>query len=131
TANMHRTNRFDVRGELVPGENELRVRFSSPVRYADTQSLELGYRPQVNHHPFNAIRKMACSFGCDWGIDTASSGIWRPLHSASGSTVRIAQVRPVVEVDGELGQDGTASPTGRVTVNSDLERENPAETHVE
>ncbi|WP_407939951.1 glycoside hydrolase family 2 protein [Nocardiopsis coralli] len=121
TANMHRTYRFDVRGGLVSGENELRVRFSSPVRYADAQSLRLGYRPQVNHHPFNAIRKMACSFGWDWGIDTASSGIWRPLHLESWSTVRIAQVRPVVDVEAGLDH-GASSPLGRVTIEVDLER---------
>lgn len=131
TANMHRTHRFDVRGALVSGENELRVHFASPVRHADAQSLELGYRPQVNHHPFNAIRKMACSFGWDWGIDTASSGIWRPLHLESWSTVRIAQARPVVSVDGELDHGEAAAPSGRVTVDIDLERETPAGARVE
>lgn len=131
TANMHRTYRFDVGEKLLPGENELRVRFSSPVRHADAQSLELGYRPQVNHHPFNAIRKMACSFGWDWGIDTASSGIWRPLHLESWSTARIARARPVVEVDGEPGHGGAAAPTGRVTVDIDLEHASSADVRVE
>ena len=131
TANMHRTYRFDVREALVPGENELAVRFSSPVRHADAQSLALGYRPHVNHHPFNAMRKMACSFGWDWGIDTASSGIWRPLHLESWSTVRLARVRPVVEVDGEARPDGGASATGRVSVHIDLESAASADVRVE
>ena len=125
TANMHRTYRFDVRPSLVAGRNELTVRFASPVRYADAQSLALGYRPQVNHHPFNAVRKMACSFGWDWGIDTATSGIWRPVRLESWSTARLAAVRPVVTVghDGALdGAHDDAPVAGRVAVHVDLQR---------
>lgn len=131
TANMHRTYRFDVRGTLVTGENELRVRFSSPVRYADAQSLALGYRPQVNHHPFNAIRKMASSFGWDWGIDTATSGIWRPLYLESWSTARIDRARPVVEIQGEGRLEDAVTAFGRVLVNLDLERGASVDVRVE
>ncbi|VTR75765.1 glycoside hydrolase family 2 protein [Cellulomonas hominis] len=114
SANMHRTYRYAVAQLLVPGDNELVVRFASPVRYADAQSLALGYRPQVNRHPFNAIRKMACSFGWDWGPDTATSGIWRPVRLESWSTARLADVRVEATVDGE---------DGRVRVRSRLERD--------
>ncbi len=103
TANMHRSYRVDVAALLRPGLNELSVIFRSPIRYADAASLELGYRPHVNHHPYNAIRKMACSFGWDWGIDTSSSGIWRPVTLESWSTARLANVRPVATVDGSDG----------------------------
>ncbi|MGF0117615.1 glycoside hydrolase family 2 protein [Promicromonospora sp. Marseille-Q5078] len=123
TANMHRTYRFDVAAALVPGDNELVVRFSSPVRYADAQSLALGYRPQVNHHPFNAIRKMACSFGWDWGIDTATSGIWRPVRLESWSVARLAAVRPVVTVPAVPAvPSGAPAADGHVDVHVDLER---------
>ncbi|GED09859.1 glycoside hydrolase family 2 protein [Cellulosimicrobium cellulans] len=121
TTNMHRTYRFDVGPLLVEGENELVVRFSAPVPYADRQSLLLGYRPQVNQHPFNAMRKMACSFGWDWGPDTATSGIWRPVRLESWSVARLAQVRVHATVAGEPGEP-TASTAGRVRAVVEVER---------
>jgi beta-mannosidase len=101
--NMHRTYRVDVSTALRAGSNSLDVIFRSPVRAADAESLALGYRPHVNHHPYNAIRKMACSFGWDWGIDTSSSGMWRPVAIESWSTARLADVRPVALVQGSMG----------------------------
>ncbi|GAB3171859.1 hypothetical protein GCM10027059_40790 [Myceligenerans halotolerans] len=117
TANQHRSYRFDVTGLLHDGENELTVRFASPVRYADAQSLALGQRPQVNHHPFNAIRKAACNFGWDWGIDAATAGIWRPVRLESWSTARLAAVRPLPGVD----LSGPA-PVGLLDVHVDVQR---------
>ena len=63
--------------------------------------------------PFEAIRKTACSFGWDWGISTATSGIWRPVRLASWSTARLG--------------DGSCTPSrsgdgGVVTVTSQLAR---------
>jgi beta-mannosidase len=103
TANMHRTYRLDVGGVLVAGENRLSVTFASAVRHADRASLALGARPHVNGHPFNAIRKMACNFGWDWGPDLVTAGIWRPVWLQSWSTARLAEVRPVVTVAGSRG----------------------------
>lgn len=103
TYNMNRTYRLDVHDLLKAGTNRLSVTFASPVRYADRASLELGARPHVNHHPYNAIRKMACNFGWDWGPDLATAGIWRPVTLQSWRTARLASVRPVVDVDGARG----------------------------
>jgi beta-mannosidase len=69
TANQHRTYRFDVTTALVAGENELVIVFAAPVDAAERRSAELGPRPHVNHHPYNAIRKTASNFGWDWGPD--------------------------------------------------------------
>ncbi|GAA2225617.1 glycoside hydrolase family 2 protein [Herbiconiux moechotypicola] len=91
--NMHRTYRLDVGAQLREGPNELVVAFRSPVKAADEASLALGYRPHTNHHPYNAIRKMACGFGWDWGIDTSTSGIWRPVRLESWSGARLGAVR--------------------------------------
>lgn len=98
TRNMHRTYRIDVTDRLREGANELEVRFTSPLKAADAASLELGSRPHTNHHPYNALRKMACSFGWDWGIDTATSGIWRPVRLETWTDARIASARIVPEV---------------------------------
>lgn len=121
TANMHRSYRFDVSALLVEGDNDLVVRFTAPVPYADRQSLVLGYRPQVNQHPFNAMRKMACSFGWDWGPDTATSGIWRPVRLESWSGARLAAVQVHASVTG-LGADSEA---GLLRVTAAVERSAP------
>ncbi|GAA1875795.1 glycoside hydrolase family 2 protein [Myceligenerans crystallogenes] len=121
TANQHRAYRFDVTSLLRTGDNELTIRFASPVRHADAQSLELGQRPQVNHHPFNAIRKAASSFGWDWGIDTATSGIWRPVRLESWSTARLAAVRPLASAD-----LSGPTPVGVLDVHVDVERADDA-----
>ena len=39
-ANQHRTHRLDVTGILTEGDNLLEVRFRSPVKYANAQSLK-------------------------------------------------------------------------------------------
>lgn len=103
TRNMHRTYRFDVTDVLRQGANTLAVTFASAVRHADRASLELGARPHVNHHPYNAIRKAACNFGWDWGPDLVTCGIWRPVSLQTWSTARLDAVRPVVSVDGARG----------------------------
>ena len=103
TRNMHRSYRFDVRGLLREGRNELQVDFASAIRAADAASLELGSRPHANHHPYNALRKMACSFGWDWGIDTTTAGLWRPAALEEWSVARLAAVRPVATLDGTEG----------------------------
>ncbi len=103
TVNMHRTFRFDIREQLVAGTNTLAITFESAIRYADRMSLEQGYRPHVNHHPYNAIRKMACSMGWDWGIDTATVGIWKPITLTSWSVGRFESVRPTATIEGESG----------------------------
>lgn len=78
TANMHRSYRFDVRPHLMDGANELTVDFASALQYAEERETELGRRDHVYPHPFNMVRKMACSFGWDWGPDLQT-------HAASGS----------------------------------------------
>ncbi|CAN5313818.1 glycoside hydrolase family 2 protein [soil metagenome] len=93
TSNMHRTYTIDVSEQLRDGDNILTVTFASAVKFADRASLELGFRPHVNHHPYNAIRKMACSFGWDWGIDTASAGIWKSVSLVHSAGARLATVR--------------------------------------
>ncbi|MDQ4489339.1 glycoside hydrolase family 2 protein [Sinomonas sp. ASV486] len=111
--NMHRTYRADVTDLLEEGSNSLTVGFSSAVREADRRSLELGARPHANHHPYNALRKMACGFGWDWGPDTATAGIWRPALLEEWSTARLVSVRPVATVEGA---------DGLVTVHVDVDR---------
>lgn len=101
-ANQHRSYRFELQQLLKPGKNQIKVKFSSPIKYADRMSLEYGYRPHVNHHPYNSIRKMAANFGWDWGIDTSTSGLWKPVYLESFDT-RIASVRPRLTLEAGTG----------------------------
>lgn len=106
--NMHRRYRIDL-GELATGSHRVQVDFDSPVRAADRRSLEQGMRPHVNTHPFNAIRKMACSFGWDWGPDTATSGLWRPAWVELGRAPRL---------DGLVLRASCGGEGGRLVVDS-------------
>lgn len=114
TANMHRGYRFAVGGVLRDGSNELTVSFRPALEYAEEVREELGARPHTNTHPYNMVRKMACSFGWDWGPDFQTAGIWRPVRLERWRTARLAGVRPLVTV----GADGV----GRVEVHADVER---------
>ncbi|HTW10099.1 MAG TPA: glycoside hydrolase family 2 protein [Acidimicrobiales bacterium] len=99
TANMHRSYRFGTSGVIRPGPNELEVEFAAPVDTAEEMSLQLGPRPSNGRHPFNAIRKMACNFGWDWGPDLPTAGIWRPISLHKWQGVRISSVRPLARLD--------------------------------
>ncbi|MFP8888035.1 glycoside hydrolase family 2 protein [Streptomyces mangrovi] len=114
TANMHRAHRFDVRGALTGGAQELTVSFRSALEYAEEVERGLGRRDHVYPHPFNMVRKMACSFGWDWGPDLQTAGIWKPVRLERWHTARLAGVRPLVTVD--------ADGTGRAEIHVDVER---------
>ncbi|NUT50017.1 MAG: glycoside hydrolase family 2 protein [Saccharothrix sp.] len=114
TANMFRSYRFDVREHLNDGANELVVTFRSALAYAEQQEEALGWRDRAYPHPMNAVRKMACSFGWDWGPDLQTAGIWKPVRLERWTEARLAGVRPLVTVDG----DGT----GRVEVHVEVDR---------
>ncbi|MEX0744841.1 MAG: hypothetical protein WD118_04495, partial [Phycisphaeraceae bacterium] len=63
--NMHLARRFDIRSALRPTDNELTIRFGSPLAYAEAQRDRLGDLPATDNGsnpplPHNFIRKMAC-----------------------------------------------------------------------
>ncbi len=103
TENMHRSYRWDVRGALREGTNTLTVTFAAPVPEAAARAERRGALPRTNHHDYNQLRKMACSFGWDWGIDVAGAGIWKPIGLDSWSGARVASVRPLVAVHATPG----------------------------
>ncbi|MFG2465740.1 glycoside hydrolase family 2 protein [Streptomyces canus] len=98
TRNMHRSYRFDVTGM----SGRLAVRFASAYAEAEAVRGKLGERPAAYAEPYQYLRKMACSFGWDWGPTLVTAGIWRPVRIERWSTARIARVRPLVTV-GEQG----------------------------
>ncbi|GAA4602843.1 beta-mannosidase [Actinoplanes octamycinicus] len=114
TANMHRSYRFDVRDRLRDGGIPLAVRFDPAIEYAEELQKVIGERPRPYPHPFNAVRKMACSFGWDWGPDLQTAGIWKPVRLERWRVARLASVRPLATLD--------ADGTGRLTLHVDVER---------
>ena len=114
TANMHRGYRFDVGQSLRAGSNDLTVTLRSALTHAEQMETLLGWRQRAYPHPYNAIRKMACSFGWDWGPDLQTAGIWKPVRLERWDTARLTQVRPLVTVD--------ANGTGSVDVHLELDR---------
>ncbi|MBV7695749.1 glycoside hydrolase family 2 protein [Streptomyces sp. TRM70350] len=107
--NMHRSYRFDVTGL----HGRLTVRFASAYTEAEAVRGRLGERPGAYAEPYQYVRKMACSFGWDWGPTLVTAGIWRPVRLEHWSTARIARVRPLVTVE---------EGTGRVELHVDVER---------
>lgn len=114
TANQHRSYRFDVRDLLRPTTQQLRVLLTSALVHAEAEAARLGPRPLAYDQPFNMVRKMACSFGWDWGPDLQTAGLWRPVRVERWSVARLAAVRPLVTVD--------ATGTGHVAVHVEIER---------
>ena len=129
TQNQHRSYRWDVREVLIDGVNELVIDFAAPVPEVTARAQRYGAMPRVNHHDYNQLRKTASHFGWDWGIDVAGCGIWQPIGIDSWSGVRIASVRPLVDVvDGvgvltahvDIERDGDTAVGGGVTVTVDV-----------
>ncbi|UZN04483.1 glycoside hydrolase family 2 protein [Cellulomonas sp. S1-8] len=126
TANQHRTYRVDLRDHLRPGAQVLRVALTSALTYAEAEAARLGPRPAAYPQPFNMVRKMACSFGWDWGPDLQTAGLWRPVRLERWRAARLASVRPLVTVqpDGtgvvrvvvEIERSGLAGGDGRLVV---------------
>ncbi|MFF4269764.1 glycoside hydrolase family 2 protein [Streptomyces sp. NPDC001536] len=116
TRNMHRSYRFDVTGL----EGRLSVRFVSACAEAEAVRGRLGERPAAYQEPFQYIRKMACSFGWDWGPTLVTAGIWRPARLEHWSTARISRVRPLVTVEQGLGVVELAVEVERTRVEASL-----------
>ncbi|MEO7589509.1 MAG: glycoside hydrolase family 2 protein, partial [Arachnia sp.] len=98
----------------LSGGQQLSVVFSPAVAYARELEGRLGERPHAFAHPFNMIRKMACSFGWDWGPDLQTAGMWRPVRIERWHTARLVTTRPVVDLD--------AGGVGLVQVHIEVER---------
>ena len=103
TRNMHRSYRIPVTTALQQGQNTLAVTFTGALTAAEQAEKELGARPHVNRHPYNAIRKMASDYGWDWGPEIMTAGIWRPLYLQTWQHAGIDAIRPLVALDGDTG----------------------------
>lgn len=111
--NQHRSWRFPVQDLLREGTNTLEVLFEAPLAVARANAAAQGDLPFVgNALPYNAIRKMACNLGWDWGPVLVTSGIAGPIGLESWTQARLQSLRPQARVDGS---------TGRVRVEAQVE----------
>ncbi|MFN2148693.1 MAG: beta-mannosidase [Anaerolineales bacterium] len=92
--NMFRRYRWDVKSLLEQEENELRVEFESPVRFAAAHQAVRrmpGVPQAIPGGPY--LRKAPCQFGWDWGPQLPPIGIWKDIWLEGYQGAHIDQVR--------------------------------------
>ncbi|HPF65790.1 glycoside hydrolase family 2 protein [Lentimicrobium sp.] len=98
--NFHRTWEAEAGNHLKEGDNEIFIRFESPVMRGLMKQEALGYAlPADNDQSENGgmgpvrisifTRKPGYHFGWDWGPRLVTSGIWRPVELIINRTARI------------------------------------------
>ena len=94
TENMFRRYEWEVKSLLITkGANELKIAFSSPVRYAaEKQAIRPlpGVDQAIPGSPY--LRKAPCQFGWDWGPQLPPIGIWKGIRLEGYSQARLAEV---------------------------------------
>jgi beta-mannosidase len=97
TKNMHRSYEIALAQFTVPLKIELR--FHAPLPEMIRLEKERGPLPNPYNRPYNILRKMACSYGWDWGPITLTSGIWRPVEILTYEYERIIDVQLIPDFD--------------------------------
>ncbi len=119
--NMFVGHEFDVADALEPGENELRVRFRSPVEYGIERAEAYPHEVPAIRYPVdqparNFVRKAGCHYGWDWGPCLPTVGIYRDVALLAHSDPRIEHV--TTEQDHGEDADGDLELTVRVGVDA-------------
>jgi beta-mannosidase len=121
---MFRDWRVDIKPELKPGANTLRVVFHSVFPEMDKLQEEDKFA-SVTHEPGkNYIRKAAYQFGWDWAPRFVTSGIWRPVHLSLWNGARISDLyieqkeisAPVADVVAKMKITSSVQGEAAVTV---------------
>lgn len=102
TGNMFIPHRFEVKPLLRPGENEIEIRFDSPIQRAQELEKLYGKLPVALESYRVYARKAQYSFSWDWGPKLATSGIWRSIRLEGHRHVRIASLFAEVLLDHDL-----------------------------
>lgn len=93
THNMFRQYRWDVKPLLRESENELVIRFRSPVQFITPLQEERplpGVSQAIPGGPY--LRKAPCQFGWDWGPQLPPIGIWKDIRLEGHSCARLEDV---------------------------------------
>ncbi|MBL8992418.1 MAG: glycoside hydrolase family 2 protein [Spirochaetia bacterium] len=127
TDNMFRTYVFPI-PTAKERNNTLEIKFFSPSKHALALEKKIGRLKQANPG-FDArqhLRKAACSYGWDWGIRLAVSGIWRDvvlegrkkgpqIASVRLDTHSLDSKQAVLEFQGELEASKKPSSSNKKT----------------
>ncbi len=89
--NMHRSYEYDVKSILKPGENELKVTFSSPTKFIAASHEKIGNMESTDAMPgYPQLRKAHCMFGWDWGPRLPDAGFYRPVRLLGVKRARLS-----------------------------------------
>ena len=96
--NMFRSWRADVKAKLKVGDNQILVRFASPIAAVKPAYDKLGYKlPAANDQGKEMVsmwaRKAPYHYGWDWGPRFVTSGIWRPVALEAWDEARLDDVQ--------------------------------------
>ncbi len=92
--NMFIGQKVSVKEILREGDNNLYIRFFSPITRMDPARITTGYEyPAGNDHSDEKVsiynRKAPYHFGWDWGIRMVQMGIWKPVSLCFYNKARI------------------------------------------
>ena len=129
TDNMFVGYTLPVKEVLRKGENRLQIYFHSPIRQTLPQWETDGFEyPADNDHSDTRVsiysRKAPYSYGWDWGIRLATSGVWRPatLTFYDGACIEDYYVRQasvskdLAKVENHLTVNSLSAQKAEVTV---------------
>ena len=94
TQNMFVGHRVSVKNSLLEGENNIYIRFYSPIERMDPARITTGHEyPADNDHSEQRLsvynRKAPYHFGWDWGMRLVQMGIWKPVTLTFYNSARI------------------------------------------
>ena len=85
---------IDIKAYVHEGENELRIVFSSPLKYMRAKNAECYVEGSCDcTEGFPHIRKAHCMMGWDWGPRLPDAGIWRCINLLAVDRARLISVR--------------------------------------
>lgn len=93
TDNMYRRYEWEIKSLVTAGENTVRIKFASPVRYITAENAKRplrGVAQAIEGGPH--LRKAPCQFGWDWGPQLPPIGIWKDIRLEGRSGARLADV---------------------------------------
>jgi len=113
--NMHRSWRFNVKEQLKPGENTIRVVLFSPNKFVAEayRNGPVEFAATGTMAGTGYLRKAHCQFGWDWGPRLPDAGIWRSVYLEGWSVARLGDVYITQEHSGD----------GKVTLQAKIQAE--------
>jgi len=94
--NMFKRFRVEVKKALLVGKNTIRVRVNSPQKEALKEAAKwpnpIPYISNSSFKNINALRKVQCHPGWDWGIEMAVSGIYGEVSLVGYEAARVEHV---------------------------------------